>query len=1801
MVSNMSHKFLIGFLMLFSLFIVEFSHSNAAEKIEYSVKSFSTQSDDGGWVEFLITLSEPLIDASRLYTELPQQAVQLTPAVQGKIRWLGVDKIGFFPENALPPSVEYTVELSDALSPSADVVLVGQRKFTYVTKAFQVARAELKFQYDASLKKAKAVGSVAFNYPVKVADVKNALSILTADKVEIPYLLHAENTIAKTLTLEIGDVSSVLAARQLQVRVAAGFKCAGAETGLSSASVALFVVRAAEALTVNSAGVDQGDEKLWIRLEFSSIIAVEALREHISIEPALPYRLVANNSNVLEIQADFKPRSDYIVRIQRGVASTNDALLKEDYAVTLSMPDRHPRVRFVDNDFFLPRQGPLDFNLATVNVEQVTFGIVQVYLSRLPRLIHTGVLDVSSRLNEEVITPLPLRDYLTDKHAGIFKVVVQSADKRTYENAQLFVMTDLGILAKSVGGELWVWIHSLTSLAPIPQATVQLMDELHQVRFTGETDSAGFVKVSIDAEELEESPPLLTVTKGDDFSFITLDGQPISAGDFAFEGEPYLAEGYEAFLYTDRGIYRPGETVNLVGIIRGKNNEIPSFIATKIAFVGPPYGRTLRTFWEHTGTEGDCEVQLPLQTSAPTGIYAIQMSVAGKEIGRISFQVEEFMPDRMKVALKTDSDNYALGDEIGVEVTVANLFGTPAVGRKVEASYMLEAMPYIPPDAWGSFHFADATRTFERQWGELGDATTGVDGKATYQFTLPDNLEPPALLKGVINATVQESGGRAVTASHQVAIHPYSHYVGIKPLSSGTGKPGEKMGFTYIVIDKAGNAAAGRTLQLTVSAISGTQTTELTSQTLTSTIGESSFSFTPSVYGRHRIEIVDVASGAQTAMPFYVSEWAGVPWRVNAPDRLDITLDRNAYQPGDTAILHINAPFPGKLLLTVEREKILSYQTFTLKESSARLEIPVKQNYAPNVYLSAMLIRSVEALEKDAPARAFGIVPLKLDAERHRLTVEIDAPEQIRPNREVDIKFRVRGGHAEQPYRVSIAAVDEGVLQLINSQTPAPHTYFYRQRKLETGSYDFYTALNQADYFPIGFIASLSDLMSLQLMRLQLNSQGLRKSRRVYSRVAVTSPSAPINSVMRVKPLSRWSGLMTTDRNGQGSVRFHIPQFNGTLRVTAVAFAGADYGSSSAQVVVREPLVLTPTFPRFLSGGDKMRVPVTVFNGTGADGEFTVTLQANGPVGLDVLPQEPRSLYATNKAQKPLTVAAGTEGELFFDVAAHDAIGAATFELSATGNGESTRVAVQLPIRSAVPPVVTATGQGVVRAGEPAEFKLPANLREDSSEFMVTVSPFPALKFANGLRYLVQYPHGCLEQTTSRVFPLLYFSEVARLIEPTLAEDGKVADYINAGISKLESMITPYHDFAYWPGSTSVNNWSSIYAAHFLVEARKVGYEVATQVYNQMLEGVRQQAKQGRDLSAQDTEADRYRLAQAVYACYVLALAGQPERGVMNFLKDSGLGRLPDYSHVQLAGAFALSGDVKKAYATIPASIATAQIGERETSENFDSPIRAQAIMLDVLTAFTANHPAIPPLIESLSDAATGINGWGTTQENAFAFLALGKLLRKQHHQGYIGSLIRDGQHVADFDATGAQYTLSDWDGARVRLNVEGNGTCYYYWAASGIKRDTDIVEYGHGLRVNRRYFNQDGTAVKNVFQQGELVVAEITVEALTNTLANVAVVDMLPAGFEIENPRLQSRAGVLESQTTNFRPDYLDIRDDRLVFFGYFRQQQARKFYYALRAVTPGTFTVPPIKAEAMYDPTKSAVAAGGTIRVVE
>ena len=1302
--------------------------------------------------------------------------------------------------------------------------------------------------------------------------------------------------------------------------------------------------------------------------------------------------------------------------------------------------------------------------------------------------------------------------------------------------------------------------------------------------------------------------------------------EKLSTNRFDIDGIPYLDDDYEAFLYTERGIYRPGETVNLVGIVRGKNVIPPNQLPLQINIVNPS-GNIVREVQVKTGSEGACEIEIPIADVSLTGWYNARMMFEEKQIGSVSFQVEEFIPDRMKIDLNVEKSTYTVEDEVNFEINAANLYGTPAVGRSVYALYFLSSTQFIPPEEWNAYKFADNSRTFERNTIQLNDTVTDAHGTVKYAFKFPMDLRPPAALNCDIHATVQDLGGRAVSTSASVLVHPYTHYIGIRRPMEGTVKPNEKVSFEYIVLDTDGMVTSGHPVKMTVSSIDSYNRrgqkspsyTKLETRTLTSLDKPGTFEIIPVAFGVHLVEIEDLKSKAKTSMQFYVSEWGGVPWSIENADKLDMSLDKPSYLPGEKAKLTIKPPFQGKVLLTIERDKVLSYQTITLKNTTETLTIPVEELYSPNVYLSAILIRSTTTLKKDTPARAYGIVPLKINAEQNYLNVAIHAPEQVRPNSDINIKVKVNGKKKEQTYMVTIVAVDEGIIQLTGMNTPDPHAHFYQKRRLDTLSFEFYTAITRDKQFPITPIQSLADILGLDSVTyftnksayvgVELDSIGspmvseMSYSNQSAKRMLSQRRRVNSDSVLRVKPTSLWSGLVRTDKDGNGKIRFNIPQFNGTLRLMAVAFAGKDFGSATSKIQVRDPVVITPTFPRFLSSGDRIRVPVNVYNGNTNAADFKVNLQVSGPVrllsGNGNIHQT--VVIEADSLEKELHVESDTEGQVYFDVIAHDAVGISDFNLSITGGGEEIRSApVSIPIRSPAP-YITKTGQGSVRENEPAEFILPSNLRSDTSEFLVSLSPLPSLSFASGLRYLIQYPYGCLEQTTSRVFPLLYLSDLARIVEPTLTEEGKIKEYIEAGIEKLEEMLGNNLMFSYWQRGSYAHNWSSIYAAHFLVEARIAGYQVSDYTYNRMIEGLRRQAR--KELIPNDNEnrqPDKYRLPQVVYACYVLSKAGQSEKQVMFHLRNNRINDLDDYSVFQLAGAFAHSGDKQIALSLLPDKIDFEKTEYRDSGWNFDSRIRSYAIILDMLMEIRDDHPFIPHLVESLTDSASNRQRWGTTQENAYAFLALGKYLNKLPQQKFTGEIVRDTEHVVRFDSIGKQLANSDWDGSHFKINIQGNGTCYFYWEAFGIGRDSYIEEYGNGIVVNRRYLTQDQSRVKKVFQQGELLIAEITVKSLSKDLHNVVVVDMLPAGFEIENPRLKTRDSSSILHQKSFRPNNIDIRDDRLILFGAFPKDNEQKFYYTLRAVTEGSFTLPPISAEAMYDPSKSAVAGTGTIQVV-
>lgn len=1786
---------LIARLFLFIIVFMLINFGCQPSKQSVKIAEFSPGGEVQQSTNFTIAFSKEVVEDSLVNVWLDQTPINFNPPIPGKAQWIDRDKIRFYPDVLLQPSTEYTAEISPRLVSPYGFSLAGERAFTFSTPQFKVNSASLNFEFvPAKEKEAKLLATIEFNYDVDPAEAIRFVAIQYKDGGQIPFKLLTTSP-GRIVELEAEGVKRGEEEKEISLKISAGLKPIGGSLGLSGEFIKPIMMPRQQDLKVERLSPKIDWPKDWnIQIQFNMPVDVQSAGQYISIEPAVKYKMTSSH-HYISLRGDFSLETTYQVNIRKGLRAIDGSELKRDFssAVTFRKEEIPPQLGFVGDGFYLTKSGNLNVGLATINLDKAIIEIEKVYVNNLIYLlnpndlssddgyywydiqslgkrVHESEITIQNIANEEVVTPINIQDYLNEERIGIFNITARQTDRRWNQASRWVLATDMGIVAKKAGNDLWVWVNSLTRLTPVANAEVKLISQNNQPLATKQTNTDGMVVFESYAKYDEALVPyLITVAAGSDFCFLELTRRQIATSDFEVGGAAFLEHGYEAFLYNARGVYRPGETAHLAGIVRGENMMVPTPFPVLFRVKGPDE-RILEEQRATLNEQGGVSFSISIPDYAKTGKYVAMLLIGeNEEIGRTNFSVEEFVPDRMKVTLATDKAEYKPGETINIDVEAMTLFGPPASGRRVQADIEIESFTFSPTKG-KTFTFYDEKKSFEKIRTELGDQVLDNNGRFRYAYALAADFKAPSAMRGILSATVLEPGGRGVSAYRTVIIHPYQAYVGLRQAKEGYAAPNQRSDIEFIVLNPDEQPLAGRKVEVTFYRIywhsilkkSDAQghyryvSEEVEDQvdqfTTTSGANIGNFAVTPGEYGRYRVVAKDLASGASASIWFYASGWGYAPWAMDNPDRIELDLDKELYLPGEKAKVQLRAPFAGKVLLTVEREKILSQRIVMLTENTAMLEIPVTEQFKPNAFVSAHLIRSTESLERDTPVRAFGVVPLMVDNSANKLNVELSAPDEIRPNTKLTVDFKVSGQSTGTPF-ITIAAVDEGILQLTDFQTPDAHDYFFGKKRLAVETHDIYSVV-------LPEIKGSASSASGDL-------EAARK--RLITPVSVT----------RVKPVAFWSGLMKADGKGRGKISFDLPQFNGTIRLMGVSFAGNKFGAMEKKLFVREPIVLTPTFPRFVASGDAFVVPVSVSNGTGSNNNFEVKLAAKGPIQI------------TDEATKSISIEKGKEGQVYFQLKAQETMGKLEFHLSAKGGGEQTHISEDVPLRPPVP-FITLSGRGSVLDGKPATFRFPSDWIAGTTNFSMTLSAFPAVRFSNSLQYLLSYPHGCIEQTTSKLFPMLYFNDLVKTVEPALFKTRGIDYFLAEGIAKIESMQNESGAFSYWPEGDYINNWSSIYAAHFLVEARKAGYTVSDRVYKRMINAL---GSQVRGYSSDDA----YTFQTAVYASYVLALAGKPEKSAMNYFKNNALDKLRDYSQYQLAGAYALSGDRQTARTLLPKTITPVKQDDRETGENFNSSIRSRAIMLEVLTEFDENNPSIPVLVEELNKSAD--NGrWYTTQENAFAFLALGKIMKKQSEGKFTGTAAIDGKLYTKFDMQSQQFSDKDWAGKKVTIEIAGDGTCYYSWRADGIPSKLNIGEYDNDLMVRRHYLNEQGIPMDYAsFKQGDLIIAKIRVKALTQSLKNVAIVDLLPAGFEIENPRLQSRKGVDWIGDNEFQPAYMDIRDDRLILYGDFEFGREETFYYGIRAVTEGSFILPPIRGEAMYAPMKASVASSGKIVV--
>jgi uncharacterized protein YfaS (alpha-2-macroglobulin family) len=584
---------------------------------------------------------------------------------------------------------------------------------------------------------------------------------------------------------------------------------------------------------------------------------------------------------------------------------------------------------------------------------------------------------------------------------------------------------------------------------------------------------------------------------------------------------------------------------------------------------------------------------------------------------------------------------------------------------------------------------------------------------------------------------------------------------------------------------------------------------------------------------------------------------------------------------------------------------------------------------------------------------------------------------------------------------------------------------------------------------------------------------------------------------------------------------------------------------------------------------------VTVFNGLDSAAAITIEAEIGGQA--EFITTESRSLR----------LEAGQQGAVEFPFVGLSKPGKVEVSLHARSGTEKSSVSFELTNRPASP-LLTSYGSGVVTGDSAVVFALPDEWVNSTAQFVLRTSSLSALQMTRNIEYLLRYPYGCVEQTTSRLFPLLYFDDLAKVVRPELLGGTGHEYFIAEGIEKLLRFQQNSGAFTYWPGSAHIHHWSSVYAAHFLVEAKLAGYEIDRSGYRRALRFLEDIA---RDKNYSDISTE-----QRIYACLALAKAGKLDNKLFNYLSGINAAELPGYAAYQLASALGLAGDVAAAKAIVPFEIQP-DLALPEDGGNFSSGVRSDAILLDLLLEVDPRNPSTAVLARSLLERAR-VGRWYNTQATAFALTALGKYFGRVDQADFFGEIVIEGLDSHSIDTADFVIAADNLGGRQIEISINGNGPCFYYWQASGVPVKAGESEYDRGITVRREYLDASGDPADLYdIRLGTQLVGHIALTCANRSLDNVVIADLLPAGFEIENPRLANSPLMPWLPSKPAKVDYQDIRDDRVLLFVNLLAKKTLHLYYGLRAIAAGEFIVPPVAAECMYNPLVAGAGSSGRV----
>jgi len=1489
----------------------------------------------------------------------------------------------------------------------------------------------------------------------------------------------------------------------------------------------------------------------------------------------------------------------YKLSLRRGLPSSVDEPLVAQVDIDIYVKDRSATVRFTGDSFVLPSTARRGIPIVSVNTEKADLKLYRVgdrnitallansqFLTQMDgytadqiqetsgELVWKGTIDIVRDLNKDVVTSFPVDEALPTRKPGVYVLIAAASNavNQEYDTkaTQWFVVSDIGLSTYAGTDGLHVFARGLGNAKPMAGVDLQLLAKNNEILGTAKTDKDGqaVFTAGLMRGTAGMVPAVLTAqNNGQDYVFLDMSRAGFDLSDRGVTGRP-APGAIDILSWTERGIYRPGETVHASALARNVDATAIENLPLTFVFLRPDGVEDRRVI--NNGSLGGYALDLPLQQTAMRGTWTMQIFTdpKGSSIGEKTFLVDDFVPDRIEFDMTSDAKQLVVGEASPINIDGRFLYGAPGAGLNLEGEIALK--PTRQNEAFPGYQFGLTDEEDTEATRIPLDALDPTDdeGKATFDALIDEVPSTTQLINADIVVRMQEAGGRAIERTLTLPVKSEGPRIGIKPEFSGDLAENSTGNFTVIVVGADGKKQDLRGLPWKLIKIERdyqwyrdgsawryepvTRTSQVASGAVNVTAADGGKVFAPVTWGRYRLEVETADIGGPASSVEFDAGWFVTASSTETPDALEIALDKASYKVGDTAKLKVSSRYAGELMITAGSETLIAVQTDSLGANGGEVSIPVTSAWGAGAYVTATLYRPGAAQESRMPMRAIGIAWLKVDPEARDLSVSITAPDKTLPRQALNVSVQVAGAGANENAYVTVAAVDVGILNLTRYQPPAPDDWYFGQRRLGLEIRDIYGRLIDGSLGATGKLRTGGDGGSIALQ----------------------------SSPPKEKLVAFFSGVVKLE-GGKANVSFDIPQFNGTARVMAVAWSKTGVGHGVKDVIIRDPIVLTASLPRFLAPGDEANLRLDIANTDAPAGDYQLSVLTNDPVAVSQNTPKVVKLAAGGKANVTMSLTGRKPGDGSIFVRLSSVAGASVYQQ------------LDLPVRPAAMPV---TERRLVDLKPGASLTVDSNLLADSilpgASVSVNVSRSNAFDIPALLMSLSRYPYGCAEQTTSRALPLLYLSEMA--VQNGLADDADVKKRVQDAIYRVLSYQSSAGSFGLWgPEGAGNDLWLDSYVTDFLSRAREQGYDVPEQPLVQALESLQNSLSFTNNIKDQGNEI--------AYALYVLARNRKAAISDLRYYADTMLNDFPTpLAKAHIAAALSLYGDAQRSRQIFAESLRMSEDAQIHkvslVRSDYGSSLRDGAAVL----ALAAESKPVPPIVPNLATIVAkewGAKKYTSTQEQTWMLLAARAL---QNGDDNLRLTVNGAQH------RGTLMTQMTGDALIGKpLTIRNDSGDPLSAAVTTVAAPAEpLPAGGDGFNITRTYYNLQGEEVNvSEAQQNERYVVVLNITETNAWPSRIVVTDLLPAGLEIDNPGIVNSANLSNFDfIEEVTPAHMEFRNDRFVaaFDRSAGDNREISLAYVVRAVTPGVYDHPAAQVEDMYRPQFAARTAMGKMEVV-